>query len=139
MMTRVRRTRCTVGLAGALLLLLCCPAGLPAADWFVAPGLATGDGGKAKPFNDPWRALAVAAPGDSIHIAEGIYFGRYDRSSWEIDRPRLTLLGGYDRQFRGATRGSSRPYWRSIATTKARTRTTSFGAATTTAAWSSTD
>lgn len=70
-----------------------------AADWYVAPGSAGGDGTKQKPFPDPWRALAVASPGDSIHICEGTYHGRYDRSVWEIDRPRITLLGGYDRGF----------------------------------------
>jgi hypothetical protein len=69
------------------------------ADWFVAPGSAGGDGTKQKPFPDPWHALAVATPGDSIHISEGTYHGRHDRSIWEIDRPRITLLGGYDRGF----------------------------------------
>jgi hypothetical protein len=70
-----------------------------AADWFVAPGPPPGDGTRAQPFNDPWRALAAASSGDSIHIAQGVYYGRYDRSAWLIDRPRVTILGGYDRDF----------------------------------------
>lgn len=70
-----------------------------AADWFVAPGAPTGDGSRQKPFHDPWRALEVAAPGDRIHIAEGTYLGRHDRSAWEVDRPSLTLLGGYNAGF----------------------------------------
>jgi hypothetical protein len=70
------------------------------ADWYVVPAQYTGDGTQAKPFNDPWRALAAASPGDTIHIAQGVYYGRHDRSSWTIDRPRVTLLGGYDREFK---------------------------------------
>lgn len=74
-----------------------------AADWFVAPagagGFHDGDGSRQRPFSDLWRALAVAAPGDVIRIAEGTYYGRHDRSAWVIDRPRLTIAGGYDATF----------------------------------------
>src|SRR5690242_14022187 len=72
-----------------------------AADLFVAPRPAgtTGDGTKANPFNDPWRALVAASSGDTIHVAEGTYFGRFDRSNWVVDRPNLTILGGYSADF----------------------------------------
>ncbi|MGC1295069.1 MAG: right-handed parallel beta-helix repeat-containing protein, partial [Alloacidobacterium sp.] len=69
------------------------------ADWFVAAGAKSGDGSLDKPFHDPWLAFYSAAAGDVIHIAAGTYFGRYDRSSWVIDRPNLTVRGGYSRDF----------------------------------------
>jgi Right handed beta helix region len=69
------------------------------ADWFVAPDAQNGDGSRDKPFHDPWQALRAAGPGDTIHIAAGNYCGRYDRSSWIVDAPNLTLLGGYSRDF----------------------------------------
>jgi hypothetical protein len=68
-------------------------------DWFVAAGSRFGDGSRDKPFHDPWLALRSAAPGDVIHIAAGTYYGRYDRSSWIVDRPNLTIRGGYSRDF----------------------------------------
>ncbi|MCU1255671.1 MAG: hypothetical protein JWM83_1970 [Candidatus Angelobacter sp.] len=69
-------------------------------DWFVAAesGFA-GDGSRDKPFHDPWQAIHCAGPGDVIHIATGTYYGRYDRSSWIIDCPNLTIRGGYGRDF----------------------------------------
>ena len=71
----------------------------PTFDWFVAAGSRFGDGSRDKPFHDPWLALRSAAPGDVIHIAAGTYYGRYDRSSWIVDRPNLTIRGGYSRDF----------------------------------------
>src|SRR6185312_13994969 len=69
-------------------------------DWFVAADSGfSGDGSREKPFHDPWQAIRNAAPGDVIHIAAGTYFGRYDRSSWIIDCPHLTVRGGYSRDF----------------------------------------
>lgn len=68
-------------------------------DWFVAAGAKSGDGSLDKPFHDPWLAVYCAAAGDVIHIAAGTYVGRYDRSSWVIDRPNLTVRGGYNRDF----------------------------------------
>jgi hypothetical protein len=71
-------------------------------DWFVAAG-SLGDGSRERPFHDPWQALRSAGPGDVIHVAAGTYFGRYDRSSWVIDCPNLTVLGGYNRDFTART------------------------------------
>jgi hypothetical protein len=72
------------------------------ADWFVAAG-SFGDGSLEKPFHDPWQAIRSAGPGDVIHVAAGTYFGRYDRSSWVIDCPNLTILGGYNPDFTART------------------------------------
>ena len=82
-------------------LLLPSPTLLPPAphDWFVAPGTGGGDGSRHHPFHDPWCALAAAGSGDTIHVATGTYFGRYERSAWIVDRPHITLLGGYDAGF----------------------------------------
>lgn len=68
-------------------------------DWFVAPTGVRGEGTRGRPFHDPWVAFRRAEPGDTIHIAAGLYHGRLDRSSWIIQTPRLTVLGGYSRDF----------------------------------------
>ena len=68
-------------------------------DWFVASDAKSGNGSREKPFHDPWLAFRAAGPGDVIHIAVGTYFGRYDRSSWVVNCPRLTIRGGYNRDF----------------------------------------
>ncbi len=68
-------------------------------DWFVAPTGVRGDGSRERPFHDPWVAFRRAEPGDTIHVAAGAYYGRFDRSSWIIECPRLTVLGGYSRDF----------------------------------------
>src|SRR5262252_6598857 len=67
--------------------------------WFVAAGAVFGDGSREKPFRDLWQAARAAGPGNTIHVSAGTYFGRYDRSSWIIDCPRLRILGGYTRDF----------------------------------------
>jgi hypothetical protein len=69
------------------------------ADFFVAAGRTAGDGSRERPFHDPWPALREAAPGDRIHIAAGTYTGRGERSSWVVDCPDLTVLGGYGPDF----------------------------------------
>jgi hypothetical protein len=71
----------------------------PNVDWFVAPTQMRGDGSRERPFHDPWMAFLRAEPGDTVHIETGTYFGRFDRSSWIIECPRLTVLGGYSRDF----------------------------------------
>jgi len=68
-------------------------------DWFVAATGVRGDGSRERPFHDPWAAFRRAEPGDIIHIAAGTYYGRFDRSSWIIETPRLTVLGGYSCDF----------------------------------------
>src|SRR4051794_1887743 len=68
-------------------------------DFFVAAGATAGDGTRQQPFHDPWLALRAAAPGDRIPIAAGTYTGRGERSSWVVDCPDLTVLGGYGPDF----------------------------------------
>jgi len=69
-------------------------------NWFVATGVGyTGDGSLEKPFHDLWPAIHSTSPGDVIHVAAGTYYGRYDRSSWIIDCPNLTIRGGYSPDF----------------------------------------
>jgi hypothetical protein len=68
-------------------------------DWFVRAG-STGDGSREHPFKDPWQALDAATPGDSIHVAEGEYFGKFKSATWKVKTPYLSLLGGYDNQFK---------------------------------------
>ncbi len=68
-------------------------------DWFVRPGTAPGDGSRAAPFNDPWRALEKCEAGDRVHVANGAYFGKLGTGTWEIPVDRVQLLGGYDAQF----------------------------------------
>ena len=75
-------------------------------DWFVACDAGLGDGSREKPFRDLWLALRSVEPGDAIHIAAGTDFGRYDRSSWIVDCPKLTIKGGYSLDF------SQRTPWR---------------------------
>jgi parallel beta helix pectate lyase-like protein len=78
-------------------------------DWFVASTGVRGDGSREHPFHDPWMAFRRAEPGDTVHIAAGVYDGRFDRSSWIIECPRLTVLGGYSRDF------STRTPWKTPA------------------------
>lgn len=79
----------------------------PGRNWFVATGVGyTGDGSLEKPFHDLWQAIRSASPGDVIHVASGSYYGRYDRSSWVVDCPNLTIRGGYSPDF------STRNPWR---------------------------
>jgi hypothetical protein len=72
-------------------------------DWFVAPTGVRGDGTRERPFHDPWVAFRRAEPGDTIHIAAGTYYGRFDRSSWIVECPKLTVLGGYSPDFQTRT------------------------------------
>lgn len=68
-------------------------------DWFVKAGATGGDGNKDKPFRDPFQALEKAQAGDSIHVAEGEYYGKLRGGRWKIECAYLALLGGYDPEF----------------------------------------
>jgi hypothetical protein len=67
--------------------------------WFVREGAKGGDGSREKPFKDPWQALAKVQAGDSVHVAEGEYFGKLKTGRWKIGKPYVALIGGYDAQF----------------------------------------
>jgi len=69
-------------------------------DWFVVAGAAGGNGTKEKPFKDPWQALEKCESGDSIHVAEGEYFGKLKVGKWKIDTTFISLIGGYDKEFK---------------------------------------
>lgn len=68
-------------------------------DWFVRAGSMGGDGSKEKPFRDPFQALEKCQSGDTVHVAEGQYFGKLKAGRWKIDFPYVALLGGYDKDF----------------------------------------
>ncbi len=69
-------------------------------DWFIVAGSAGGNGSKEKPFKDPWQALEKCEAGDSIHVAEGDYFGKLKIGIWTIDTTYISLIGGYDKEFK---------------------------------------
>lgn len=68
-------------------------------DWFVRAGATGGDGSKDKPFRDPFQAIEKCQSGDTIHVAEGEYFGKMKIGRWKIELPYVALLGGYDAGF----------------------------------------
>ncbi|MCX6560187.1 MAG: right-handed parallel beta-helix repeat-containing protein [Candidatus Aminicenantes bacterium] len=69
-----------------------------AADWYVKAG-SDGDGTKAAPFGDPWKALEKAVRGDVIHVAQGRYNGKGGSGHFVVKVPNLTLVGGYSADF----------------------------------------
>jgi len=69
-------------------------------DWFIVMGAAGGNGSKEKPFKDPWQALEKCESGDFIHIAEGEYYGKLKIGTWKIDTTYISLIGGYDKEFK---------------------------------------
>jgi len=69
------------------------------ADWYVRAGAEDGDGTKAAPYADPWKALDKAARSDVIHVAQGTYNGKGGSGHFLIKVPNLTLAGGYTDDF----------------------------------------
>ena len=71
-----------------------------AADWYVS--LATGNnknaGTKEAPFKNIWKAIASAAPGDTLHVAAGNYPGKMSCGWINMDKP-VNLIGGYNADF----------------------------------------
>ncbi len=68
-------------------------------DWFVRAGSSGGDGSKDKPLRDPFQALEKIQSGDSVHVAEGEYFGKLRVGRWKVETAYVALLGGYDAAF----------------------------------------
>lgn len=86
----------TLALTLLTLLALVLPAG--AADYYVST---QGKGKKAtkeKPAKDLGNILKKLAPGDTVHIAGGTYFGRGKNGSNVITIP-VSIIGGYDETF----------------------------------------
>lgn len=69
-------------------------------DWFVKAGASGGDGSKDKPLKDPFQAIEKAQPGDIIHVSQGEYFGKLKSGYWTIKVSYLSMLGGYDPDFK---------------------------------------
>ncbi|HYH97345.1 hypothetical protein [Hyalangium sp.] len=69
-------------------------------DWFIREGASGGDGSREKPFKDPYQALEKVEAGDTVHVAEGEYVGKLRVGRWRIDTTTITLLGGYDKEFK---------------------------------------
>ncbi|MFO0593983.1 MAG: right-handed parallel beta-helix repeat-containing protein [Myxococcaceae bacterium] len=90
--------RVAVPLGLAITLLWTSPAN--ARDWFVREGSTNGNGSQASPFGDPWEALEKCEAGDNIHVTGGKYYGQLDGAVWKIPFPRISLYGGYDRDFK---------------------------------------
>ncbi|MBL8915076.1 MAG: right-handed parallel beta-helix repeat-containing protein, partial [Archangium sp.] len=70
-----------------------------ARDWFVREG-SSGNGSQANPFGDPWEALEKCEAGDNIHVAGGKYYGQLDGAVWKLPFARISLYGGYDKDFK---------------------------------------
>ena len=89
---------CKLSLLGGMLL-ICASQGITA-DWYVS--LATGNnknaGMKETPFKNIWKAIASAAPGDTLHVAEGNYPGKMSCGWINMDKP-VNLIGGYNADF----------------------------------------
>ncbi|MBR2961186.1 MAG: DUF1565 domain-containing protein [Burkholderiaceae bacterium] len=83
----------------AVALALCAPSTY-AADLYVS--LSTGKnsnaGTQAEPLKNLWKALEKAQPGDTIHIAEGLYPGKM-RCGWFAMKQPVNLIGGYNADF----------------------------------------
>ena len=77
-------------------------------DWYVRAEEKGGDGSKDKPFRDPYQALEKANAGDVIHVTAGEYGGKLKNGKWIVDKPWITLLGGYDGSSQRVIRGRDR-------------------------------
>lgn len=69
-----------------------------AKDIYVRAG-SNGDGSKANPYATVDDALRRAFSGDVIHVAKGDYFGPGGNGLFVIEKPDLTLVGGYNADF----------------------------------------
>ena len=69
-----------------------------AKDYYVRAG-GGGNGSRDNPYGEIQKALNVAFSGDVIHVAEGIYYGEGGGGLYILDKPRLTLVGGYNAGF----------------------------------------
>lgn len=89
-------------------------------DWFVKAGAQGGDGSREKPFRDPFQALERAEAGDMIHVAAGEYNGKLRAGNWRIDTTNISLLGGYDADFKTRNPWKNPTYLKTAADFKGR-------------------
>jgi hypothetical protein len=66
-----------------------------AADWYVMAGAKRGKGTKEAPFKGIYKATDKATSGDVIHVVQGTYHGKLKCGYVVIDKPGLTVVGGY--------------------------------------------
>ena len=70
------------------------------ADWYVS--LSTGNnrnsGTRQAPLKNIWKAIEMAAGGDTIHVAEGNYPGKMSCGWIDLKKP-VSLIGGYNADF----------------------------------------
>ncbi len=71
-----------------------------AADWYVSisTGKNNNAGTKEAPFKNLWKGIEKAAPGDTLHIAEGNYPGKMSCGWINMTKP-VNLIGGYKADF----------------------------------------
>jgi len=81
-----------------LLFLLIFSISLFAKDIYVKVG-SSGDGIKSSPYGTVDDALRDAHSGDVIHVSRGTYFGAGGSGLFVIDKPSITLVGGYNDDF----------------------------------------
>ncbi len=69
-----------------------------AKDIYVRAG-SNGMGTKDAPWGTISDALQFVYAGDVIHVAQGVYYGAGGGGLWIIDKPDITLVGGYNNDF----------------------------------------
>lgn len=71
-----------------------------AADWYVSisTGKNNNAGTKEAPFKNLWKGIEKAAPGDTLHIAEGNYPDKMSCGWINMTKP-VNLIGGYKADF----------------------------------------
>ena len=84
--------------ACAIIVTLAAPE-VSARDWYVSVKRGRGKkGSKKKPAKDLGNILKKLKPGDTVHIAEGVYLGRGKRGSATVSVP-VKIIGGYSDDF----------------------------------------
>lgn len=73
---------------------------LNAADWYVSikGGKNKNAGTREAPFKNIWKAVAKAAPGDTIHVAGGSYYGKMSCGWIDVNKA-VNLIGSYSPDF----------------------------------------
>lgn len=70
-----------------------------ARDWYVSVARGKGkEATKEAPAKDLGNILSALQPGDTVHIAEGVYLGRGENGSNKLTVP-VSIIGGYDDAF----------------------------------------
>ena len=94
----MKSTTCRIVTAVAVVLLLVvCNAF--AADYYVSAERGKGKvGSKEKPAKDLGNIISKLAPGDTVHIAAGVYLGK-GKSGCDVIKVPVSIIGGYSDDF----------------------------------------